>query len=79
MKKFSSKNEKIQFEKLAINGGNPIRTETIPPEFPGVHHFDDKELEYVSRVIKARTPFRFYGPDPQHMCDKLEEVFAKKM
>ena len=78
MKKFSSKNEKIQFEKLAINGGNPIRTEPIPPEFPGVHHFDDKELEYVSRVIKARTPFRFYGPDPQHMCDKLEEVFAKK-
>lgn len=63
---------------MAINGGNPIRTEPIPPEFPGVHHFDDKELEYVSRVIKARTPFRFYGPDPQHMCDKLEEEFAKK-
>jgi 8-amino-3,8-dideoxy-alpha-D-manno-octulosonate transaminase len=29
-------------------------------------------------VIKARNPFRFYGPDLQHMCDKLEEEFARQ-
>ena len=26
-------------------------------------------------MIQARSPFRFYGPDVQHMCDKLEARF----
>jgi 8-amino-3,8-dideoxy-alpha-D-manno-octulosonate transaminase len=64
--------------KLAIEGGEPVRKKPIPPEFPGIHYFDEKELKYVAQVIKARNPFRFYGPDLQHMCDKLEEEFAKQ-
>jgi len=64
--------------KLAIEGGEPVRTRALPGEWPGTHYFGEKELEYVTRVIKARSPFRFYGPDPQHMCDKLEEEFARQ-
>ncbi len=63
--------------KLAVEGGEPVRRKALPGEWPGTHYFDKKELEYVTRVIKARTPFRFYGPDLQHMCDKLEEAFAR--
>ena len=32
-------------ERLAIDGGKPVRIEPIPPEFPGVHYYDEKELE----------------------------------
>ena len=64
--------------KLAIDGGDPVRTEPMPHEYPGVPYFDERELEYVSRVVKARNPFRFYGPDLQHMCDRLEEEFARQ-
>jgi dTDP-4-amino-4,6-dideoxygalactose transaminase len=64
--------------KLALNGGDPVRTEPMPHEFPGVPYFDERELEYVSKVVKARNPFRFYGPDLQHMCDRLEQEFARQ-
>jgi dTDP-4-amino-4,6-dideoxygalactose transaminase len=62
---------------LALDGGEPVRSKPMPPEFPGVPYFGEKELEYVTRVVKARNPFRFYGPDLQHMCDRLEEAFAR--
>lgn len=60
---------------LAIDGGTPVRSKPLPPESPGIHYFDDFEIELVNRVIRARSPFRFYGPNVQHMCDQLEERF----
>ncbi len=66
------------YERLALEGGRPVRVKPIPPEYPGVPYFDEKEMEYVTRVIKSRNPFRFYGPNLQHMCDRLEEDFAKQ-
>jgi 8-amino-3,8-dideoxy-alpha-D-manno-octulosonate transaminase len=76
------KDEKLVVEskingKLALDGGKPVRTKPMPPEFPGIPYYGDVELEYVTRVIKARNPFRFYGPDLQHMCDRFEEAFAQ--
>ncbi len=68
--------EKNVDEKLAMEGGNPVRTQAMPLEFPGVPYFNELELEYINRVVKARNPFRFYGPDLQHMCDQFEEKFA---
>ena len=58
---------------LARDGGAPVRSVPLPEESPGIHYFGDTELEYVARVIRARSPFRYYGPDVQHMCDQLEE------
>jgi len=63
--------------KLAIQGGEPVRTKPLPPESPGIHYIDEDEIDYLVQVLKARSPFRFYGPDVQHMCDKLEEEFRK--
>ena len=64
-------------EKLAIEGGHPVRSHPLPEESPGIHYIGSKEIEYVTRVIKARSPFRFYGPDVQHMCDQLEAKFRE--
>ena len=59
--------------RLAIEGGAPVRTKPLPWELPGAHWIGDEELELVSRVVRARSPFRFYGPDLQHMVDTLEK------
>lgn len=62
--------------RLAIEGGHPVRTAPLPWELPGAHWIGDEELELVSRVVRARSPFRFYGPDLQHMVDTLEKEWC---
>ncbi|HKT96803.1 MAG TPA: DegT/DnrJ/EryC1/StrS family aminotransferase [Paraburkholderia sp.] len=57
---------------LAIEGGVPVRTQPLPWELPGAHWIGEEELELVVRVVRSRSPFRFYGPDAQHMVDTLE-------
>lgn len=61
---------------LAINGGVPVRTQALPWEFPGAYWIGDEELELVSRVVKARSPFRFYGLDAQGMVNTLESEWC---
>ena len=64
-------------EKLAIDGGTPVRKEPLPLEFPGVHHIDQEEIEAVTRVIRSRSLFRFYGINLQKEVDTLEAEFAR--
>ena len=75
MSKFSD-GEKVSGQ-LAMEGGKPIRSKPLPEESPGIHYIGEKEIEYITRVLKARSPFRFYGPDVQHMCDRLESKFRE--
>jgi 8-amino-3,8-dideoxy-alpha-D-manno-octulosonate transaminase len=63
-------------EKLAIDGGKPVRTEPLPLEFPGVHHMDEEEVEAALRVLKSRSPFRYYGIDLQGEAEAFESEFA---
>jgi dTDP-4-amino-4,6-dideoxygalactose transaminase len=63
---------------LAINGGEPVRTEPLPWELPGVHWIGDEEAELVARVVEARSPFRFFGPDLQGMVDTLETEWCER-
>src|SRR5690554_1489193 len=65
--------------KLAIDGGTPVRTTPLPWELPGAHWIGDEEMDLVGRVIKARSPFRYYGLNPQHMVDELEEAWRKRL
>ena len=65
-------------EKLAIDGGTPVRTKPLPWELPGAHWMGKEEERLVARVARAQSPFRFYGLDPQHMADKLEAEFRKR-
>ncbi|MBA7697890.1 hypothetical protein ES703_106562 [subsurface metagenome] len=49
-------------EKLAIEKGSPVRTEQLPPEFPGANNYGEKEEEYVLRVVKAHNPLKVLRP-----------------
>lgn len=63
--------------RLAIEGGAPVRTEPLPWELPGANWIGEEEYELVGRVVRARSPFRFYGPDPQHMVETLEREWRE--
>jgi len=72
-------NETSEFaNRLAIEGGRPVREAPLPWELPGTHWIGDEEAELVERVIRARSPFRYYGPDPQHMVDTLEAEWRQR-
>jgi len=59
-----------------VRAGAPIRSKPLPLEFPGVHYYDEEEIEAVSRVLRSRSPFRYYGVDPQEEADAFEREFA---
>lgn len=48
----------------------------LPQEWPGAWYFDEEEVEAASRVIRAQSPFRYYGPNHQHEVEQLEQEFA---
>lgn len=64
-------------QKPAVEGGSPVRTKPLPLEFPGVHHMDDKEVQAAVRVLKARSPFRYYGVKLQREVEKLEAELSR--
>jgi 8-amino-3,8-dideoxy-alpha-D-manno-octulosonate transaminase len=63
-------------EKLAIEGGTPVRTKPLPLEFPGVHYMDEDEVNAALRVLTARSPFRHYGINLQKEAEIFESEFA---
>jgi dTDP-4-amino-4,6-dideoxygalactose transaminase len=69
--------ENLRQEALAVNGGIPVRSEPLPLEFPGIHYFDDEETRSVTRILKSRSLFRFYGIDLQKEVQTFESEFAR--
>lgn len=67
---------KAESATLAIHGGAPVRTEPLPLEFPGIHHMDEEEVEAAVRVLRSRSPFRYYGIDLQGEVEAFESEFA---
>jgi len=61
---------------LAFDGGRPVRTAPLPQEWCGAHHMGQAELDAVTRVLRARSPFRYYGLDLQSETEQLEREFA---
>lgn len=59
-----------------------VTTETealMPQEWPGSYFIGAEEIEAVTRVLTARSPFRFYGPDVQRYGDRVEEIFRQRL
>jgi 8-amino-3,8-dideoxy-alpha-D-manno-octulosonate transaminase len=54
-----------------------IRKNPLPPMYPGGTAFGDEELKAVTEVIKAQSPFRFYGPKFLDKTGEFEKNFAK--
>jgi dTDP-4-amino-4,6-dideoxygalactose transaminase len=63
--------------KLALHGGEPIRTQPLPLEFPGIHHMGEEEIDAAVRVLRTRSPFRYYGIDLQGEVAAFEAEFAQ--
>jgi dTDP-4-amino-4,6-dideoxygalactose transaminase len=70
------KPEQSRLATLALYGGTPVRSTPLPLEFPGVHHMGEEEIEAAVRVLRSRSPFRFYGIDPQGETEAFESEFA---
>jgi hypothetical protein len=52
---------KLERDRLAANGGRPVRTEPLPLGFPGIHYLDEEEINAAVRVLRSRSFFRLYG------------------
>lgn len=63
---------------LALKGGSPVRTAPLPMEVPGAHFMGDEEIAAVTAVLRARSPFRYYGLEPQHCTERLEKEWAER-
>ncbi|NLT14557.1 MAG: aminotransferase class I/II-fold pyridoxal phosphate-dependent enzyme [Clostridiales bacterium] len=48
-------------QKLAINGGTPIRTAEWPPNLLGASLIGEEELNELKDVVAIQSPFRHYG------------------
>jgi len=48
----------------------------LPQVWPGALHYDEEEVEAVIRIVRAQSPYRYYGVDFQHKVEKLEKEFA---
>ncbi len=60
---------KVQMaEKLAVDGGTPVRTKRLPLG-RGISVLGDEERAAVLEVLESRSLFRYYGP---HLLKKVE-------
>jgi len=63
-------------QKLAIDGGRPVRTDPWPVMYPGGTFYDNEEAEAAAEVIKAQSPFRWYGVDLKEKVSQFESEYA---
>src|SRR5919204_4948576 len=63
-------------EQLALQGGKPVRLSPLPLEFPGVHYMNEEEVEAAARVLRDRSPFRYYGVHLRGEVEQFEKEFA---
>ncbi len=61
------------------NCGGKIRPipVALPSEYPGAEWYGEEEIEAVTRVIRNRSPFRYYGPKWGGEVAGLELEFAR--
>ena len=64
-------------QRLARDGGPPARTRPEPPMFPGGMEIGEEEVEAVTRVLRSKNVFRYYGvgDGPQEVAT-FEREFA---
>ncbi|MBM3845586.1 MAG: hypothetical protein FJ405_04780 [Verrucomicrobia bacterium] len=49
----------------------------LPSAFPGAEWYDDEEIQAATRVLRNRSPFRYYGPKWEGEVAGLEREFAR--
>jgi 8-amino-3,8-dideoxy-alpha-D-manno-octulosonate transaminase len=65
---------------LALDGGPPVRSTMLEAKLSGPQYYDDEEQRELLEVLKNRSPFRWWGIDPQgkppDKCMNFEKEFA---
>ena len=69
----------IYDEKLAIDGGEPIRKAGLPSSYPGASLYGEEEAKAAREVIMRRSPFRYYGFDVANKVKEFENSFSSKV
>jgi dTDP-4-amino-4,6-dideoxygalactose transaminase len=46
-------------------------------DWPGTRYMDETEIAAVTRVLTARSPFRYYGPDLQNEASQFEAELSQ--
>lgn len=64
----------IILERLAIDGGKPVRAQPLPNPYLGTSVLGKEELELLAEVVEKRLPFRAYGDGTPHMVDDFEKL-----
>jgi 8-amino-3,8-dideoxy-alpha-D-manno-octulosonate transaminase len=66
--------------KLAIDGGQPVKTTASVPMYPGGLEIGEEEKKLVMEVLDNKYLFRYYGPqDHPSKVRELEVQWAEKM
>ena len=66
-------------ERLAIDGGTPVRTTPLLPGWPGGLLIGEEEKAQVLEVLDSQSLFRHYGPRPLRRAAAFEKAFAEAM
>ncbi|RJS85373.1 DegT/DnrJ/EryC1/StrS family aminotransferase [Candidatus Bathyarchaeota archaeon] len=66
-------------ERLAIEGGKPVRERPLRAGWPGAMMIGEEEKKAVLEVLENKSLFRFYGPKPLYKVAQFEKEFAKFM
>lgn len=61
-------------EKLAIEGGTPVRKRLLSSRPYGPQFYDDVEKRELLEVLESRSPFRWRGPDSKAL--QFEKAYA---
>ncbi len=51
----------------------------LPYEWSGSYFIGEEEIEHVTKVLLARSPYRYYGHDLQHYADKVEDFYRYRL
>ncbi len=68
-----------KIERLAVDGGEPVRATPLETGYPGARLIGDEERELVLEVLDKRAPFRFYGVNEPDKVTALEREAAHMM
>lgn len=64
-------------EKLAIDGGVPVRTSPVPGSMHGVAEIAEPEVEAVLNVLRKKRVFRWFGDGQASEADALEAQYRE--
>jgi len=64
---------------LAIHGGPPVRTTSLPGPYPGALLIGREEERAVLEVLRSKSLFRYYGPDVLGKSAEFERRFSARI